>query len=82
MLLIIVAVPQNTVRTYGFIRYFDVWKAFGYIERVVKSDFIFGKDLFYFICALNVLSYHLVYSPCKDPESPLKERVFILIRNR
>ena len=33
--------------------------AFGYIERVVESDFFFGKDLFYIICAQHVLSYHL-----------------------
>ena len=41
-------------------RYLDLLKAFGYIERVVKSDFFFGKDLFYFIRAQYVLSYHLI----------------------
>ena len=34
---------------------FDLMKSFGYIERVVKSDF-FGKDLIYFIRAQFVLS--------------------------
>ena len=43
--------------------YFDLLKAFGYIGRVVKSDFLFGKDLFYLICAQNVLDYHLIYVP-------------------
>ena len=40
------------------IMYFDLLKAFGYIERVVTSDLFFGKDLFYFIRAPRVLSYH------------------------
>ena len=40
-------------------------KAFGYMERVVKSDIFFGKDLFYLIYdfAQHVLSYHLVQVP-------------------
>ena len=36
-------------------------KTFGHIERVVKSDFFLGKDLFYVIRAQHVLSYHLIY---------------------
>ena len=39
-------------------RYFGLLKEFGYIERVVKSDFFIGKVLFHFICAQHVLSYH------------------------
>ena len=27
-----------------------------------KSDFFVGKDLFYFLCAQHVLSYH--FTPC------------------
>ena len=30
------------------IRYFDLLNAFDYIYRVVKSEFLFGNDLFYF----------------------------------
>jgi len=41
------------------IRIFNVLKAFGYIEIVVKSIF-FANALFYFICAQHVLSYHLI----------------------
>ena len=41
--------------------YFDLLKAFGYIERVVKSELIFfGNDLFYITGAQHVLSYHLI----------------------
>ena len=40
--------------------YAHTLKAFGYIERVIKPDFFFGKDLFYFICEQHVLSYHLL----------------------
>ena len=36
-------------------------KAFGEIKRVVKSGVFFGKDLFYFIFAQQVLGYHLIY---------------------
>ena len=53
-------VAHFTMRTKGEIRHFDLLKAFGYIERVVKSDFFFGKGLFYFIRAHHVLSYHLI----------------------
>ena len=42
------------------IRHFDLLKAFDVIERVVKSDFFVGKDLFYFIRAQHVLSYNLI----------------------
>ena len=43
-----------------WIRYFDLLKALGYFDRVVKSVVYFGKDLFYFVCAQHVLSYHLI----------------------
>ena len=36
---------HDTVRTYIVNEVFDLLKAFGYIEIVVKSDF-YGKDLF------------------------------------
>ena len=53
-------VAQNAVRTYGVNQVYQFDKGiFGYIERVVKSDF-FRKDLFYFIRAQHVLSYHLI----------------------
>ena len=39
-------VPHFTMRTYGVNQEFDLKKAFGYIERVVKSDFYLGKYLF------------------------------------
>ena len=39
---------------------FYLLKAFGYIKRVVKSDFLIGKDLFYFLRAQPVLSCHLI----------------------
>ena len=51
-----------TMRTYGVNQAFrfTLLKAFGYIEKVVKSVFFVGKDLFYIIHAQHVLSYHLV----------------------
>ena len=55
-------VAHFTMRIYGEleIRGFDLFKAFVYIERDVKSDFFFGKDLFYTLRAQHVLSYHLI----------------------
>ena len=53
-------VAENMVRTYGVDQ---VFVAFGYIEKVVKSDFFF-KPLFPFGCAQQVLSYHLISVPC------------------
>ena len=44
-------VAQNMVR---------MVQAFGYIERVVKSDF-FRKRPILFHCAQHILSYHLMY---------------------
>ena len=43
---------SSSVRTYGAIRYFDLLKAFGYIERVVKSETKFRKrSIFFYMCA-------------------------------
>ena len=39
---------------------FDLLKACGYIERVVKSDFFVGKFLFYIIRAHSEMSNHLI----------------------
>ena len=39
---------------------FDLLKAFGYIERVVKSDFFSEKDLVYIIRAQSEMSNHLI----------------------
>ena len=36
-------VAHSTMRIYG---HFDLSKAFGYVERVVKSDFFFEKTHF------------------------------------
>ena len=45
-LISVLILAQNTVRTYA------VNLAFGYIERVVKSGFFFGKrPCFYYSCA-------------------------------
>ena len=42
------------------IRYFDLLKAFGYIERAIKSDFFSEKDLVYIIRAQRKISNHLI----------------------
>ena len=39
--------------------YFDLFKAFACIERVVKSNFFKEIAVFYIIQAHHVLSYHL-----------------------
>ena len=50
-------VAQNTVHAIGVNQVFRFVEGIeGYIERVVKS----GKDLFYFIPAQHVISYHLI----------------------
>ena len=54
MVLMLDGTSENGAHTRS-IRYFDLLKASGYIDRVVKSDF-FGKLLSYFIRAKNVLS--------------------------
>ena len=55
-------VAQLTKRTYVVNQVFRFVED---IERVIKSDFFFGKDLFYFIRAQHVLSYHLMcHVPC------------------
>ena len=44
-----------------YIRYFDLLKGFGYIERVVKYEKKnFGEDLFYTKRAKHALSYLLI----------------------
>ena len=54
-------VDHFTMRTYGVNQTFRfVLNAFGYIERVVISEFFFGKDQFCIIRAKHVLSYHLI----------------------
>ena len=40
-------------------RNFDLLKAFGYTERLFKSEKKIGKDLFYIMRAQRVLSYYL-----------------------
>ena len=46
------------------VRHFNLLKAFGYIERVVESEFLsLGKYLFYIIRAQHVLSDHLIKIP-------------------
>ena len=53
-------VDEKPVRTYEVNQVFDLLKAFGFSERVVKSKYFFlGKDVFYFICTQHVMSYHL-----------------------
>ena len=52
-------VAQDTVRTYGGNQvYSNLSKAFGYNDRVVKSDFFIGKEVC--IRAQQVLSHHLI----------------------
>ena len=47
---------------------FDLMKAFGYIERVVKFDFFLSKNTcFYIMRAQRVLSNHLILKPCSVP---------------
>ena len=43
-----------------YIRHFDLLKAFGYIERVIKFDFFPKKDLVYIIRAQREMSNHLI----------------------
>ena len=47
-------VAHFTMRTYGADQAFRF--AFGYIEKVVKSEKLVGKDLFYIIRAQHVLN--------------------------
>ena len=49
-----------TMRTYGVNHKFGFVKAFGYIEKVVKHENNFEKDLFYIISMQHVLGYHLM----------------------
>ena len=43
-----------------YIRHFNLLKAFGYNERVIKSDFFSEKDLVYIIRAQREMSNHLI----------------------
>ena len=54
--------PTIVMVLYQMVAYltFDLLKAFSSIERVVKSYFFLGNDLFYIILAHNVLSFHLI----------------------
>ena len=60
MVLILDASSEHGAHIWSKFRNFDFFKAFGYIERVVKSYFFSGKDLFYFIRAQRVMNYHLI----------------------
>ena len=51
-------VAYFTMCTYGV--NFDLSKAFGYIEKVVKSDFSSENTYFVIIRAQQILSYHLI----------------------
>ena len=61
-------VAHFTMRTYGVIRNFDLIKAFGYIERVVKSDSFFGK---------YILS-HYACATCSEQSSYIKTMANVL----
>ena len=51
-------------------------KAFGCIERVVKSDFFsLGKDLFYIIRAQHVLCYPLIQVPWDWTQSLFQHKI-------
>ena len=53
-------VAHFTMRTYGAKQGF-LFVTFGYIERVVKSDFFYlGKYLFYIIRAHSEINNHLM----------------------
>ena len=52
-------ITHFTMRSYRVIRNFDLVKAFGNIERIVKPDFFLGNYLFYIILAQHVLRYYL-----------------------
>ena len=58
MVLIYKMVAQNTVRMFGK-NQVDLLEAFGYIEKVVKSDF-FSSEKTYFTRVQHVLSHHLI----------------------
>ena len=50
-------VAQNRCAHMEYISYFDLLKAFGYVERVIKSDNFLEKT-FYFILAQHVQGYY------------------------
>ena len=49
-------IASLTMRRHGVIRHLDLSKAFGYIERVIKSDVFSEKDLVYIIRAQRKMS--------------------------
>ena len=53
-------VAHFTMRTHGVNQTLDLLKAFGYIERVVKSDFFSEKDHIFIIRAQREMSNHLI----------------------
>ena len=55
-------VAQNTVRTCGVIQDFDLWKAFGYIDIVVKTDF-FWETTYLTSYVHNMLWATILYMP-------------------
>ena len=46
MVLILYGIPEHGAHIWSKSVNFDLLKAFGYIDRVVKSEFFPGKDLF------------------------------------
>ena len=50
------------------------WKAFGYIERFVKSEEKIGKDLFYTVCTQHVMNYQQNFRIVEGIWSHLKSR--------
>ena len=68
-------VSQNTVRTYGINRVFRFVEGFSYIDIVVKSEVLFGKDRFYLIRAQHALTtilykYHGLSKQEKSRQKP------------
>ena len=53
-------VAHFTMRHMELIRHFDLLKAFGYIERVIKTDFFLEKDLVCIIRVQREMSNHLI----------------------
>ena len=53
-------VAHFTMRTHGVNQAFHLLKAFGYIERVVNSDFFSEKDLVFIIRAQCEIVNHLI----------------------
>ena len=52
-----------TMRTHEVNQTFRFVKAFGYIERIVKSDFFSEKDLVFILRAQREINNHLIQKP-------------------